>query len=879
MVEKVTIIKKLARIGISIPLFLLIIIIWTYFTIKAAQPEITDTVGSSITNCSIHSTKDQCNTDDVCDWNGSACENACYKPDKQNEKSCKDHKDCEWTGSTCKEDTSWNPFNTFCQAQATSVGQTAPTKKDTISTEKAQAKKPCPNSNQKRYSCGRLPKGVNINKGGFCKPGTYPDKDKTWCDDPNLPSMTTSDGKSILSYHANLQCCKEHIYESNINYVGLVGYLLLTLPFIYFLIEKIVAVFIYYKPDELIEDSQFEFVGDYISKNGGKYVAWAIAIYYIILPMFRFIFVSYKCEDVNQNKNANCGKPCSNSGECATLHGQGCTLCVNNVCESPDFSSSFESKSRAKNNISVCGLRSILNDLSENEINEIYLKYVPSGKITLSIQAKKQAINNALTTEEKHKMATIEFYKFIPRQEIAINDTSTPFRLTLPNPSSYKTGNPPTKLNTITGFNYALNNFLHLDIYEPPKGHKCDGKSESKSEIKCNKNHNCKYVKGRCVKNECVDINNKPSTRYSLPDITGINSTQDISDLSLHNKVIRGGRENNVDNIYPCNDVSISQLQNSSARSSLINSNYKINAKMDSWINHFELNRYECADKQGQCYMDDYICKTKLGVPIPLTYVTSPVKKVYTIGEVSTIGCQTALYPCQKDSDPCDKHKDKSSCTSSSGRNGSKCKFTQGSATQPSKCESSTKQTCTSLDYNPKTGYLLEKANGGYCTPVVWDNNTWRKPTSSDTNSKHMCIPIDKKLPINSSNKTIPGAEVGSWKKNLNKPGGQINSVCKSVKRVPSSSVKDTSITNPYYRWSAKGTLKNPLCSDSTDTCKPPKIKDNTRSYNPPNISFNDGCCIDPTTSGQQSLYITGKVESGTMPKKINNITPTVLSG
>ena len=23
--------------------------------------------------------------------------------------------------------TSWNPFNTFCQAQATSVGQTAPT--------------------------------------------------------------------------------------------------------------------------------------------------------------------------------------------------------------------------------------------------------------------------------------------------------------------------------------------------------------------------------------------------------------------------------------------------------------------------------------------------------------------------------------------------------------------------------------------------------------------------------------------------------------------------------------------------------------------------------------------------------------------------------
>ena len=100
----------------------------------------------------------------------------------------------------------------------------------------------------------------------------------------------------------------------------------------YFLIEKIAAVFINYTPDEMLEDSQFEFIGDYISKHGGKYVAWGIAIYYIILPMFRFIFVSYKCEDVNQNQSANCGKPCTDSTQCATLSGSGRVLCVNNVC-------------------------------------------------------------------------------------------------------------------------------------------------------------------------------------------------------------------------------------------------------------------------------------------------------------------------------------------------------------------------------------------------------------------------------------------------------------------------------------------------------------------------------------------------------------------
>ena len=62
--------------------------------------------------------------------------------------------------------------------------------------------------------------------------------------------------------------------------------------------------------------------------------------------------------------------------------------------------------------------------------------------------------------------------------------------------------------------------------------------------------------------------------------------------MALHNKVVRGGKESNVDNMYPCNDVVISQLQKA-AKSSLYNANYLINSNMSGWIDHFELNRIE----------------------------------------------------------------------------------------------------------------------------------------------------------------------------------------------------------------------------------------------------------------------------------------------
>ena len=38
------------------------------------------------------------------------------------------------------------------------------------------------------------------------------------------------------------------------------------------------------------------------------------------------------------------------------------------------------------------------------------------------------------TSSENDKQVSSYYYKFLPRQEITINDTSTPFRVRLPNP-------------------------------------------------------------------------------------------------------------------------------------------------------------------------------------------------------------------------------------------------------------------------------------------------------------------------------------------------------------------------------------------------------------------------------------------------------------
>ena len=817
MAEKIKILQTITRLGISIPLFIIIIIVWSYFILKAAKPKISDTTNSLA---------------------------------------------------------SFHPVNAFCGAQVQTVGATAPTTAMTQSGEAALLDTPCDDATKTRYKCKLLPQYNNgplfmINNEDIvnhdddadgtpndnyiaCDSDQKYDENASWCDDSNLPTITTVDSTTnlpMIKYKAKLNCCKDHIYESSINYVGLFTYLLITLPLIYFFIEKTVVFFVNYRDDVPIDNDQFQVLGEYISKNGGKYVALAIAAYFIILPFFRFLFVSYKCEDQHSASGDNCGKSCTSDGDCASLHGNSsCHMCLNNVCAHPNFSDAGGNVSAANVSISVCGLKSILNDLSENDINELYSKYNPSGALT-DKAAKITRLNDQFTDNESlHKKATSEFLKFIPQQEIMINDTIAPFRLRLPNPPN------------VAGFNHILNNYIQLENYSytPPSGGSATCSSNT-DEISCNKNHDCKWAPASagatptCIDNKCKDSAGADSQRYVLPDVYGINATQRIDDLTLHNKVIRGGLDipaptnppatNVPDNIYPCNDVVISQLQKLAAKA-LLGPSKTITTDMESWIQNFELARLECADKSGSCYMDDYVCKTDRGVPIPLKYSSVPITQAYTIGEATDIGCQTAMYPCSPGSDP------------------------------------NTPAPCTALVGDSTTGYLLEKANGGLCKPLVWTNNSWADATSANSADtvKNMCVPNNADgspgpLP-SSSNKTIDNATVGTWVTTIDQPGKQVASKCTAVKRYPQSLVQDSSTNNPYYRWSPKAAGNQLLCSDWTGSCPSDQTKNNLSTHRINHEQVD--CCVSLNTPpGPQSLFVTGTSGTGSV---IHSLTPVQIN-
>ena len=439
MAERVKLIQKLARYGASIPMFLLIIAIWSFFILKAAEPTIDDATHSLIrgtkTNCA-NKLQQECTGNNMCIWTAdSTCENACdhisnAQQGQGDETACNNHESCKWNpdslpGSRCSEDLSFHPVDVFCQAQEVNVGQTAVTQTQTTSAEQAQAGTPCADSSHVRYNCGSLgtisyggsgsvtSRTLNINESGFCPSGKYPDTAQTWCDDQNI---NTSSGTNLplLVDRAKLNCCKEHIYESNINYFGLITYFIITIPIVYSLIEKIVVVFIKYKEGTKLDGDQFQVLGEYLSKNFGKYVAMFIGIYYIILPFLRFLIVSYKCEDQHSHASQNCGKSCTNDVDCATLHGNSsCSMCINNICDNPHFHEQGGGAAQANVNISLCGLRSMLNDLSDDEIDKLYQKYKSPGASANDKAAKIQEIDTQLSSgANKHRNATEEFLKF-----------------------------------------------------------------------------------------------------------------------------------------------------------------------------------------------------------------------------------------------------------------------------------------------------------------------------------------------------------------------------------------------------------------------------------------------------------------------------------
>ena len=850
MAEKIKIIQRLARIGISIPFFLLVILIWSYLLIKAGKPKVVDPrqsmVGLTTTHCG-DKNHILCQSEDMCHWDDSknTCTNVCELHTMQSSKTkCESNDDCKWTGSpnsgSCSEDPSWHPFEVFCDAQATHVGQITPTTTQ-VQVEQAQATQPCPDAKTRYYCSSETDKTCASSDKEF-------DNSASWCDVSNLHSLPASSGSSTTSksitpreHAVKTHCCKDKVYESNINYVGMIVYMLLTLPFVYFLIEKIIQVFINYTDDGLVQDDQFEFLGKFVSHNGGKILGICIFAYYIILPIFRFIFVSYKCEDIVSGSAENCGKPCTTTDDCASVTGNGCILCVNNVCENPIFTDNTQGASSSNIQVSVCSVKSILKDLSDNDIDELYTKHVSSPSSSASRTAKITAINKALKTPEKEKKATSEFYKFIPRQNLAISDAVMPFNVRIPNPTD--SGTP------ISGFSYILNNYIQMEEYSAD-GVPQDGDSKSSadictmyiSEIDCNKNHNCKYVNGACQSNTCTN----EGKRYSLPIMLGINTTQQVNSIPLHNQVVRGGSTS--DNTYPCNTVVIDNLQKIAAKADLSNNNNLINDGVKDWINEFELKRFECADKNGQCYMDDYICKTAEGVPIPLKYTAVPAKGRYTVGEISDKGCSSAMYPCIK----------------------------KGTGPNP----------CTALIYN--NGYLLEgtgKDHGGTCQSLVWTKNGWRLATAGDQPDviRDMCVPNSITPGTSSNYTTIAEATAGDYVSTL-APGVDIDTNCKSVKRMPYSSVTTDKLStaNPYYRWSPVDASDHTSCSKwlSSHACSKGKVNNHLGTYTT-NENPQDKCCIDGVASTDNSLYVTASSGTAASLKPLGSgspITPTNLN-
>ena len=135
-----------------------------------------------------------------------------------------------------------------------------------------------------------------------------------------------------------------------------------------------------------------------------------------------------------------------------------------------------------------------------------------------------------------------------------------------------------------------------------------------------------------------------------LPSITGGDFSQNVTDLDIHNKVIRQGMDHNSStgyptNMYPCNDVIIENNIKEVAKSSVRGAPFmNVDENMNSWINMFELKRTECADKRGQCYMKNYICETDDGIPIPIKNLQHPDPKQFTIGQLTDVGCQKVPY-------------------------------------------------------------------------------------------------------------------------------------------------------------------------------------------------------------------------------------------
>lgn len=235
----------------------------------------------------------------------------------------------------------------------------------------------------------------------------------------------------------------------------------------------------------------------------------------------------------------------------------------------------------------------------------------------------------------------------------------------------------------------------------------------------------------------------------SIPDIPmeeqSLSTTEDT-----HNRVYRTGAVEGTTH-SPCNQVEI----DSSVRSLLsginsINDNLTDNG-VNIGVSEYELKRIECAEHNGQCYMDQYPCQTSLGVPIPLKNIDGGLQGL-TVGEITDNGCSKATYPC-----------------------------------------SDIGETCTTLGLDitqntHTTGHLIEIE--GTCQSVVWSGDDWVNDLSDE--AQLQCIPSTDQWPL-----------VGST------ADTSFLSQCRSIPRLPQTTYEGDSA---YYTWSFSPPTGNHLC-------------------------------------------------------------------
>jgi len=760
------------------------------------------------------------------------------------------------------DDSLWHPFNLFCAAQVNNPTQTTASPTEPTTTELT-----CP-TDKVVYKCDGTSESYPIGTDGsyrsidnpyiiennLCLSSQEIDINKSWCDLPglrNTTDSTTGTVSTILTDRIKSQCCKDREYQSNINYIGLILYLLITVPIIYFFIDKLFSKFIYAKDTEernKITTKKYKDDEDRASKTTGaefsnlldmvvggvgvKAIIGLIIGYYVLLPLFRYFFVSYRCENViGKSNDPNCGKQCNSDSECINANNSSCSSCNNNIC-SLSFSDYDENINPSGISISVCGINSILNYLKPEEIDDIYNKFLqPVNQQELDNDAKKQAIITHLSAnQDDKKLFTSYYYRFYPRQEIFINDTLTPFSFRLPKPPN------------IIGYDYLLNNFIQLEEYSAPNEQNCNNND---NELNCNNNHNCKW---NLSTSNCEDNNDCLNDRYQLPIIDAISAHQTLNDnLDLHNKVIRSGIDYDTstntypENLYPCNDVVFSNSFKIMAKNDISATGTPI-SDMDNWINHFELKRDECSDKMGQCYLYDYVCENSKGYPIPLKNLQLGSSTDFTIGAISNKGCQTALYPCD---------------------------------------QSQLDRDCLAIIENDD-GYILEIPEGGICKQLTWtdtaNGGTWEESSNSDLQLSYKCVPKDaNNQPSSLSAIRFTNASVPKWITNKT----DVTTKCKSVNKIPRSNIDEintpTTNINNYYRWNSVSYGDNLLCSEwnaEPNTCSSSKVINNLATYRT-NQDPLEQCCIDVMDqSGPISLYARGEGS----PQAISGVNPTTVN-